>query len=114
MLFESKLFPLVRDHEIGVLSPGVYVNKTANSGTLVRQKRRVDGCRLLQVFVMQEVPSSALTGFSAIADFALLCFLVSNTPSFFFLFFRACIAVIPTTPRCPAVSPKFKTVGPHI
>lgn len=87
MLFESKLFPLVRDHEIGVLSPGFYVNKTANSGTLVRQKRRVDGCRLLQVFVMQEVTSSALTGFSAIADFALLCFLVSNTPSFFFFSF---------------------------
>lgn len=89
MLFESKLFPLVRDHEIGVLSPGIYVNKRANSGTLVRQKRRVDGCRLLQVFVMQEVPSSALTGFSAIADLALLCFLVSNTPSFFFSLFQS-------------------------
>lgn len=68
MLFENKLFPFVRDHEIGVLSPGVCVNKAANFGALVRKERKIDGCRLLQVLVLQEGPSSALTGFSAIAD----------------------------------------------
>lgn len=76
-------------------------------------RKKVGICSLTEVFAAQEVPSSALTGFSA-ATGSLAVSKMFFSCYFLFFFSRACIDVIPTMPGCPTESPKFKTVGPHI